>query len=144
MIKVYLLVIALFVFLAIEDIKYMEVPINILAIGIIIGIGINIYFLKINEWTYVDCALSIIPGLMFMICHFVFPTSIGIGDGWAIVMSELCLSLQQSILSLLITVFASWIVSVYYLIKNKPDKRIPYITYIALGHIAVSLGGLYV
>lgn len=135
-----MIIIGLFVLLAVTDIKYFEVPVKVLELGIVFGISSTVAGCITKERTVLECVIGITPGLIFIFLHIINSNQVALGDGIALIMSELCLNISQSYTALTITAISAGIVSTYYILRQEKSKKIPYIFYIALGHIVVSAG----
>lgn len=76
------------------DVKKKEIPIWLLAAGIVAGIscaGIEIY--GKNRQVY-DWALSIMPGILMLLCSRILKEKLGAADGWMVVAQGMFLNLS--------------------------------------------------
>lgn len=117
------------------DIKYKEVPVWLVCVGMITGI-IHRLVQCYNGAYLMEMVWAITPGV-FLILTGVVSKQVGIGDGLILTMSELCIRPHIVLNQLLFLAVGSVIVALLYIIRKQSDSRIPYVPVIFCSHIFV-------
>jgi prepilin signal peptidase PulO-like enzyme (type II secretory pathway) len=121
---------------SITDIREKRISIIISLIFGAIGIIINIIF---NQYNIISILLAMLLGFIMILISKVTKEAIGIGDGIILVVMGLFTGVYNNLLILLYGLILSSIVSCFFLITKKLDKKdkIPFIPYLLAGYIII-------
>jgi len=126
-----IVIIVIFIALAIYDIKYLAVPIGLLICGI--ALAIISYLISDDELLRPESVLLL--SIMLLVLYAICKGRMGFGDIVAMMISILSLSVTMLINALIYTSVISVIVSSCFIVNKKTTAKLPYISFIALGHI---------
>ena len=133
-----IVIIVLLIIMAIYDAKYLEVPLVLIVLGLIAGMVFSI--LHLDNDNLLLLFYAIMPSILYVILHFIIPDSIGLGDGLVLLISEMTGTIYANICILCITSIVAGIYAMTRLIIGKKKAKIPYVLFIALGHISYYIG----
>lgn len=117
------------------DIKKKEVPLIILLIGFSAALGINIWQICKGELFILEMAVSVMPGVFFLLLSFCTGEKIGYGDGLLIVFLGLSLGFGRCSLIICIGLIASSVFALILIVfcKAGRNSRLPLVPFLAIG-----------
>ena len=135
-----------FVFLgicALFDIKKREIPLILVALGILAALGTDLWQIGRGTLSIADAGFALLPGVFFLMISFCTREKVGYGDGLLLIMTGLCTGLAQCFLGLCIGLILSSIVVLLLLVLRKAGKNseIPFAPFLAIGMGVVFFGG---
>lgn len=125
---------------AVFDIRKKEIPIIIIILGIIAALGVNVWQLFMGRADAADLALSLCPGLLFLLISFVTKEKIGYGDGLILIASGLWFGFYGCLFILCLGMLFSSIFSILLLVLHRADRNssLPFVPFLLIG-MGVSL-----
>ena len=139
MIYIKISIILIIIVLAAYDVKYREIPTILVVAGILMGIILNMFMGLYNDVNFEF--INILPAILFIVRHFVRPSEIGLGDGIVLLMSELSMSLMSGLVTLLWASIGVVVVSGVLVAFHRREAKIPFVLFIALGHLISFIKG---
>lgn len=129
---------------SIYDWKYLGLPIWLLLVGIIGGIGSVLYSLFWEDVVLFDVGMSFLPGIIALVLAFVTKEQLGYGDGCMLLTMGSFMGFQKTIMAVLIALCASFLVSVLLILLRKAGRKqkLPFVPLLFAGAMAVWGGGM--
>lgn len=129
---------AVFVLLCISsafDIKRKEIPLITIAAGFLTAFGINVWIAAQGGISVADIAVSVLPGVLFLILSLCTGEKVGYGDGLFIIVLGLYVGVGRC---LVIVCFGLLLSSAYALIlmavkKAEKNSRLPFLPFLTIG-----------
>ncbi len=143
-VKIYIVMVL--VVSSVYDWKYLSIPVWLLVLGIVGGIGGLISFGTRacgNEW---EMVAAFIPGIIALFLAFVTRQQIGYGDGVLLLAMGGGLGFGKTLWAVYLALVAVFFVGIGLVItgKAKWDRKIPFAPYLALGSLLVVGGELFI
>ncbi|MCM1262051.1 MAG: prepilin peptidase [Butyrivibrio sp.] len=120
---------------AIIDIRKKEIPLIILLTVSLAVLGIDIWKIFLGHVLLLDMAVSVLPGIFFLLLGFCTGEKIGYGDGFLIIFLGLSFGFGRCLLSVFIGLLASSIFALFLLVFCKADRnsRLPLAPFLSIG-----------
>ena len=120
---------------AVFDLKKKEIPLVLVIIGIIGGVGFNVWLISRGMLSMEEMGISLLPGISFVLVGWGTKDKIGYGDGLVLFITGLFVGFYKCFLGVCIGLIFSAVFAVLLLImhKAKKDSRIPFIPFLAIG-----------
>lgn len=117
------------------DIRKKEVPLIILLTGSLAALGINIWQIFLGQVLLSNIAVSVLPGVFFLLVSFCTGEKVGYGDGVLIIFLGLSLGFGRCFLIICIGLIASSLFALVLLVFCKADKnsRLPLVPFLSIG-----------
>lgn len=121
--------------IGISDIKYKKIPLYVLLLGIFGGLLYGVFYFGIR-----DTCLAVIPGVLLSIIAWLFPHSLGVGDGMVAVLYGMIYGWEKVCICLLFAFCIASVTGVFYSIFcQKRQMVLPFIPFVGLVHIGMCL-----
>lgn len=126
----YLMVLSFF------DIKEKQVPVLLLAAGLVIGLGISVYNCLRGREQWLAVLIGILPGV-FLLLVAAMTKKAGWGDGIVLTALGLICGYRESIFLLTISLLSMSVLSVILLVFRKVGRNtaLPYLPFLGLAYI---------
>lgn len=117
------------------DIRKKEVPLIILLTGLLAALGINIWQIWQGQMLLAEAAISVLPGVFFLLISFCTGEKVGYGDGFLIVFLGLLLGFERCFLIICIGLIVSSIFALALLVfcKVGRNSRLPLVPFLSIG-----------
>lgn len=128
---------------SIYDGKYYSLPVWLIVIGELGGLAGMAYRLLWCEETVGEVLVALVPGMYLLFLAFLTREQIGYGDGLILLAVGGCLGWESAVAVLFVALTLSFVVGLAGLVlkRAKGKSRIPFVPFLALGSLAVMLGG---
>lgn len=130
---------------SVYDWKYLGLPVWLLLVGIIGGIGCVLYSLFWEDVTLFDVGMSFLPGIIALVLSFVTKEQLGYGDGCLLLAMGGCMGFQKTIMAVMLALSASFLISILLIILRKAGRKqkLPFVPLLFAGSMAVWGGGMF-
>lgn len=123
------------ILIGISDIKYKKIPLCLLLIGLFCGL---IY--GVSCFGICDTCLALIPGVILSVFAWLFPQSLGIGDGMVAMLYGMVYGWQKVCICLLFAFCITAVTGVFAaIVCRKRQLVLPFIPFFGLIHMVMSL-----
>ena len=127
---------------SIHDWKYYSLPVWLLLVGILGGVGGALYSLLGEEVSLISAGMAFLPGVIALILSYITREQIGYGDGLLLIAMGGCVGLPQTIMIVGIALAASFVVSVALVLLRKVGRtqKLPFVPFLFLACV-MAVGG---
>jgi len=129
---------------SVYDWKYYGLPVWLLLISILGGLGGALYSLLGKDASLINVGMAFLPGVIALILSYITREQLGYGDGLLILALGGCLGLQQTIVVVGIALGASFVTSVALVLSRKVSRtqKIPFVPFLCVGWLIAWGGGV--
>lgn len=125
---------------SIYDFKWKKIPLWILALGGVLGLGFGSFQIYISgQRDWVSLLVGLIPGVCLMVAAWMSEDKIGLGDGLVVLNLGLFLKVELTILAAVLGLFFATLTGVGLMLAKKASLHtaMPFLPFLALGMIVV-------
>lgn len=129
---------------SVYDWKYYGLPVWLLLISILGGLGGALYSLLGKDASLINVGMAFLPGVIALILSYITREQLGYGDGLLILALGGCLGLQHTIVVVGIALGASFVTSVALVLSRKVSRtqKIPFVPFLCVGWLIAWGGGV--
>lgn len=117
------------------DIKKKEIPLILAGAGIMAAVGFTIWQIGNGSILTAQAALSLLPGLFFLLTGWCTKEKVGYGDGVLLLIIGLMAGFYQCLIGLCISLLLSAFFGVLLLFLHKAQRnsRLPFVPFLTIG-----------
>lgn len=129
---------------SVYDWKYYGLPVWLLLISILGGLGGAVYSLLGKDVSLMNVGMAFLPGAIALILSYITKEQLGYGDGLLILALGGCMGLQQTIVVVGIALGVSFVTSVALVLSRKATRtqKIPFVPFLCIGWFIAWGGGV--
>lgn len=130
--------------LSILDIRFRKMPVWLLVVGGIVGIGYQIWrWVKGDSISIVLIGGGVIVGLIFLVVSKITGQALGYGDGIIILILGIYLGFWDLSVVLMIAFFAASVMAMVLIVvkRGKRKRTMPFVPFLCIGYVVFVLMG---
>ncbi len=128
---------------SVYDWKYYGLPVWLLLISILGGLGGALYSLLEKDMSLINIGMAFLPGAIALILSYITREQLGYGDGLLILALGGGIGLRQTIVVVGIALGASFVTSVALVLSRKVSRtqKLPFVPFLCVGWFVTWGGG---
>lgn len=130
--------------LSILDIRFRKMPVWLLVVGGIVGIGYQIWrWVKGDSISIVLIGSGVIVGLIFLVISKITGQALGYGDGIIILILGIYLGFWDLSVVLMVAFFAASVMAMVLIVvkRGKRKRTMPFVPFLCIGYVVFVLMG---